>query len=304
MPGLGFTAPAVIPDPRHSDEAAKSFLNVWGAWAGAQETLISQWASTLDDMIKMQAATCEDVDQYNRAALSLFAEQSLMRIRLIKAGVGSDEIDLPPFPVLFAAQVNVTQPAPGSFNLAYTLPCAMKDQKFVGDLDYSQLKTFGPPQRTGATAAMTPFPSPTGFGALPVVVATWAGRALLAGILLWGTVEVIGAFRKLFSNEEIARIQAQIRSTSVEQDKNRADFVKTCFEQSIEVLPRPVSPEALKQVRAECHGQGQVVFPPREEPDVTGPSGFETFLIIAGAGALVAGGVFALRRLSARKRGA
>lgn len=267
-------AAAPLPDPRRGEADAREFLRVFGLWSDKREKTLSEWASNLDDLIKQKAATCAELHRYNQAAMQLFANQSMVRIKLVLAGADPKEVEAPPYPTLFAEEVRVSQPSQGAFEIAYKLPCPAG----ATYPEFSRLKVWGPPLRTaGAATASLPFPTSTlagPFGALPILIATWAGRILLAGIIAWATVSVIEAFSTLWSDKEVTDIHRAILAEEAERDRDRAQFVNDCVQKS----------DGSREAIDACQDAGQRTFPPREIQPNTGGAG--RFVLLAGLAAL------------------
>ncbi len=278
---LGAEAPTMIPDPRESDAAAKAFLQVWGDWSDRRERLLQKWGSDIDDLIKMRAATCSEIDRYNRAAISLLGAQATMRIRLIKSG--AENVAVPPFPTLFAEVVQVGQPAPGVFRMAYKIPC-VKGARYP---DFSKMKVWG--KQTRVAGASTPIQT-AGLAGLPALIIPWAGRIIFTLALGAAAGFVIIQFRKLFSDADVRQIHAEILAKEAERDSDRAAFVKACVEKS------DGSPAAIDA----CNNAGAETFPPRD-PEPTDTGGLGKFFLFAGlATLLVFGGLTLYTRAKAQ----
>lgn len=298
--GLGFVAPAAIPDPRTSDAAMKRFLEVWGEWAEARERTITKWGSDIDDLIKLKAATCDGIARYNKAALLHWAREVSMAVRLIKAGASQDQIPMPLFPVIFAAEMRFLEKGPeGRPLILHRLPCRKdKRGRFIDTFpDFSQLRIFGPPE--ALREAFTP-PGTEQFSGFFLAALPWAGRIIIAGILAGAVVFSLRELRLGYTQEEVEKEKGEILRTEVESDAARAATEKECLAQSIAAVGRPVTPDEMDKIISQCLDLSLKVHPLRKGQKIGGTS-LGLGLLLGGLGIAAVIGSFAYFRRQQQK---
>lgn len=279
-------------DPRSSDEAMKGYLAVWGQWAAARERTIAKWGSTIDDLIKLKAATCDELRRYNKAALLHWAREVQMAVRLIEAGAAKDQVPMPLFPVVFAAEMRFIEKGPqGRPLILHRLPCK-KGDRFP---DFSKLRIFGPPDQVEEAFTRPGQEQLSGFFALPV----WA-IVVISGLIA-GTIVL--SFRELrlgYTGEEVEKEKGEILRTEVESDAARAETEKECLAKSLAAIGRPVTPDEMSKIIDQCLNLALKVHPLRKGQKIGGAS-LGLGLLLGGLGIAAVIGSFTYFRRQQQK---
>ena len=281
-----FVPPARIPDPRLSDENAKKFLEVFGEWASAREITISEWASDIDDLLKLKAVTCDELQRYNNAAIRHFTTEVNMARKLILAGADPDVIVPPPIPALFGSDIKFTETTNELIGINVSIPCKRSRSGRLLSVfpEFDKMRVFGKPSQLAGSFTQ----SGGQLAGLPLVIVTWAGRIILAAVIGGAVVLSFRELRKLFTNEEVAKIDAEIFRADVENDAERGEFALNCMTSSLDALGPNPSSEAVATVRAQCIENASKVFPPKKRPDLrAGGLGSALFMTGLGIAAVV-----------------
>jgi hypothetical protein len=291
-----FVPPPKFPNPLASDEDARQFLKIWGAWAAARERTIGQWASDLDDLIKLQSATCEELDRYNEAALRHWAEEVAMAHRLISAGANPDDIPMPVVPAVFASELKFVERGVGDFSILHKLPCK-RDRlgRFVSKFpDFSRLRVFGKQEQIAS--AFTPSGGQlAGFFALPV----WA-VLVITGVVAGTIIVSMKEFRRALTGEDVARMQVEMLRAEMEGDAARSKFQLKCMETSIAALPGDPTAEQIATIRAGCIEDAIKVHPVRKGQEIQAGS-IGKGILLGGLGIAAVIGSFAYFRSRQQK---
>lgn len=299
---LGFVAPAKIPNPRNGAADAERFFALWGEWAADREVVLAEWAATLDKLVRLKAVTCVDIQAYNRDALTHWAKQVVMSIKLIEAGAPENEVPQPPVPALFAQDVRVIDKGKGAFSIQTLLPCP-RDSKgnFISKFpDFSNLRLFGTRDQTTGAATPSGGTHQLGFAAVAArVAAPWAARVfsriILAAI---GGATVAFTVDRLISglrNEEVERMKVDMKRGSEESGRDRSKFQLNCVELTIKSIGRDLTAEEVEKIRLQCVDDALKVNPIVKGQEI-GTGNLGMGILLSGLGIAAVLGSFAYFR--------
>jgi hypothetical protein len=304
MRGLGadassFVAPAVIPNPRAGKVSAEKWLLLWGEWAAAREVVLRDWASVLDELVALKAATCADLAAYNQAALTHWAKEVVVSVKMIKAGAKVSEVPKPPLPAIFAAEVRVVDQGEGAFSIQHRLPCARDSRgKFTATFpDFAQLRVFG--KESLVAGGATPRGGEAQLGLFLAAGAPWAAEVFTTIIVsaIAGATIAFSIDRLIdgFTGEEIKKINADMKRGSEEAGLARSKAQLQCVTVTIAATGgAALSVDDLEKIRAGCARESLAVSPIVEIPKEG--IGFGTSILLGGLGvAVVIGAVAVLR---------